>query len=259
MSGFLEFIDIVIWPLVVVIGIAFLWSGRGKQFVRSVLRRTRSVKAFGIEVELEIGEEDARRLKADLEENFRGYRDEVIVEFDRQVRRFDVGRLLARLAEEVIEPVLGSKADGYRCTVYVEDIVFKNVLYRLLNYYPGGDGRGSTYSIRYGIIGRSWRHEQSEHPQKVPDDRDALINTWGMTREEAASQKSPKSYMTYLLREKSGDPAVGMLFIESPHEIPGELEAALRDADAAVSLTGAVSAVMVKMRGKGPHLELFDN
>lgn len=258
MTDFLQFLDIIVWPLVTLAGICFLWSGRGTQFVRAILRNTRRIKAFGVELELG-GEDDARRLKVDLEENFRGYRDDVAVEFDRQAKRFDVARLLARVAEEVVEPAVNVTHDNrYRCTVYVEDIVFENVLYRLLNYYPGGDGKGSIYPSRFGIIGRSWRLGRSETPTEVPDDPEELITTWGMTREEAASQQSAKWYMTLILKHGQHDPPVGMLYLEAENAIPKSVIDNLESADCVAALTKGVASVMREMRGKGPYLELFD-
>jgi hypothetical protein len=254
-SDLLQFLDIVIWPLVIVGLIYFLTTEPGRQFTQAILASTRRIKAFGVELELG-GEEDARRIKLGLEERFASYRNEVIAEFDLQAKRFDVGRLLAQVADnEVKAAVKGAK--GYRCTVYVEDIVFKRVLYRLLDYYPGGDGKGSTYSSRFGIIGRSWRFGKSEKPTKVPDDPDELINTWGMTREEAVSQKDTKWYATYLLREHDEMPAVGLLYIESSEEIADDLLTRLDSANRVRFLTKAVGQTMEKIRDRGPYLEFF--
>jgi hypothetical protein len=257
----LQLLEIVIWPLVALAGILFLSSRRGAKFIRAILRHTRRIKAFGVELELG-DEEEARRLKVDLEKNFREYRDDVAVEFDLQAKRFDVARLLACVAEEVIEPAIDPQDDDrYRCTVYVEDIVFEDALYRLLNYYPGGDGKGKTFPTRFGIIGRSWRLARSEGPTKVPHDREELITTWGMTREEAASQLTSKWYMTFLLGKGRTDPAVGLLFVEADSEIPQSLMEELADAEteSVKSLTRSVASVMENIRDRGPYLELFDN
>lgn len=255
MSEFVEILNIVAWPLVAVVALWYLASNNGQRFVRSVLKRARRFKAFGVELEL-AGEEEARRLKADLERSFREYREEVAQEFERQARQFDVNRLLAEVAEKVIEPSMGDRR-AYRCTVYVEDIVFENVLFRLVDYYPGGTGQGSTYSTRFGIIGRSWRLGRSEQPEAVPDDPEELITTWGMTREEAASQSSKKWYLTLLLKEQDHDPPVGMLFVDAGKEIPPIAMERLQGDERVASLTKAVCLVMDNMRGKGPYLRLF--
>jgi hypothetical protein len=256
-SGFLEFLDIVIWPAVAIAGIGFLASGKGSRMAEAIFRNTRRIKALGVEFEFG-GEDDARRVKAGFEEALGSYREDVETEFDRQVKRFDLARLLAVVAEEVVEPAVCPRYNHYRCTVYVEDIVFKNVLYRLLDYYPGGNGKGSIYSSRFGIIGRSWRLGKSEGPTEVPDGREELITTWGMTREEAASQHTAKWYMTFLLETDGHEPPVGMLYLEAEKDVPASLADDLAAADSVRSLSKAVGLLMDNLREKGPYLELFD-
>lgn len=180
-------------------------------------------------------------------------------EFDRQVARFDISRLCAQVAEDVIEPTLGDRNAKYRCTVYVPDIVFKGALYRLLDYYPGGNGSGSVYSDRYGIIGRSWRLGEPLHEPTVPGDRKDLIEKWGMNREEAARQED-KSFATVLLREDREKPPVGLLYVESEGGVlADDLCARLESDPKVIALTEAVARLMAQMRGRGPSLELFQS
>jgi hypothetical protein len=246
----------VIWPVVVVVGIYALLSEPGRKVLKDLLASVKKLKAFGVELELG-NDEDARKLKLNLEDQFRTYRAEVIAEFDSQAKRYNVGRKLAKVVKEVIVPTLEDpKNKPYRCTIYVEDIVFKNALYRLLDYYPGGDGKGSTYSSRFGIIGRSWRLEKSQGPTEVSDDREALVNTWGMTLEEAASKQSAKWYLAYLLQDEE-ETAIGLLYIESESKLSGDLRSELDSAESVGILTTKVEKVMENMRGRGPELELF--
>ena len=215
----------------------------------------RRVKAFGVEFEL--GEEQGRRTKAALEEVFADYRREVQREFERQVERYDVARLFQTLAEDAIKPCVNPE-NTYRCAIYVPDIVFKNVLYRLTNYYPAGGGAGSIYASRYGIIGRSWRLDKNLQ-EDVPGNITALIVQWGMTLEEAASQE-PKTFATFLLREGEGMPPVGLVYAETAeHGFTEKIEPRLRTSVAKYPLIGAVASVMEEMRGSGPMLDLFEN
>jgi hypothetical protein len=206
-----------------------------------------------------LGEEQAGQIKASLEESFRGYRDTVNSEFARQADRYDIGRLCEAIAEEVIEPARKDSKEPYRCTVYVRDILFEDVLCRLIDYYPGGDGQGNIYSTRYGIIGRSWRLGKHLHETAVPDDRTELITDWGMTREEAARQ-SAKSFVTFLLAEEEKMPPVGLFYVESKeHAFEDDLRERLAESQAVVALTTATAGVMEKMLGRGPRLELFQS
>jgi hypothetical protein len=215
----------------------------------------RRVKAFGVEFEL--GEEQGRRTKVALEEVFEDYRRDVKREFERRVERHDVPRLLQALVEDAIKPFVEPE-EPYRCTIYVPDIVFKNVLYRLTDYYPAGGGAGSIYASRYGIIGRSWRLGVNLQ-EDVPGDPIVLIEQWGMTLEEAASQE-PKSFATFLLQASEGKPPVGLVYAETGKcGFERKLEPYLRTAASHYPLTRAVERVMEEMRGSGPMLDLFEN
>jgi hypothetical protein len=257
MDYVVDIVSALAWPALIAFLLWGLTTKRGRLAAERVLGPMRRVKAFG--VELELGEEEGRRIKATLEEEFEEFREQVEAEFDRQADQFDVGRLFAGVAEDVIEPLMGEGKQKYRCTIYVPDIVFKDVLYRLLDYYPGGDGRGSTYSARFGIIGRTWRLGESQFEKDVPGDRKTLITEWGMNREEAAGQES-KTFVTSLLSPKPGNPSVGLLYIEAEEGAFGEDPLAAIDAHPSVAdLTSAVAKVMEEMRGSGPRLELFKN
>jgi len=223
--------------------------------VAGVFGSMRRVKAFGVEFEL--AEEQGRRTKAALEEVFGDYRREVEKEFERQIERYDVPRLFQVLAENAIKPYVGKRGKTYRCAIYVPDIVFKNVLYRLTNYYPTGGGAGSIYASRYGIIGRSWRLDKGLQ-EDVPSDNEELIVKWGMTLEEAARQQ-PKTFATFLLRKGEGMPAVGLLYAETEHGFEEALEPRLQASTAVAPLTDAVARLMEEMRGSGPMLDLFEN
>ncbi len=214
----------------------------------------RRVKAFGIEFEL--GGEQARRTKAVLEDVLGDYRAEVRKEFKRQVEHYDVARLCQRLAEDAVKDCV--KPEGkYRCAIYVPDIVFENVLFRLTNYYPSGGGGGSIYASRYGIIGRSWRLEEDAQ-EPVPGDSRTLIIEWGMTLEEAAGQE-PKTFVTFLLKEGEGRPPVGLFYVESEDGFTDELGPHLKASESLAPLTEAVARVMAEMRGSGPMVDLFEN
>lgn len=257
MGYLVDIVEALAWPVLVAFLLWGLTRKAGLKAAERVLAPMRRVKAFG--VELELGEEEGRRIKATLEDEFKDFRDQVEAEFDRQVDQFDVSRLCAGVAEKVIEPLLKNDEVDYRCTIYVPDIVFKDVLYRLLDYYPGGNGRGSTYSERFGIIGRTWRLGESQYKEKVPGDRKTLITEWGMNREEAAGQED-KSFVTFLLEESEVIPFVGLLYIEADKEgFRQDPLPALRGDPRVAELTRAVSKVMAKMRGRGPRLELFKN
>jgi hypothetical protein len=251
-----EVLDTLAWPLVVAGIVLILSTKSGSEAFARILSPMRRVKAFGVEFEL--GEEQGRRIRASLEEEFGKYREEVESAFSLQAERHDVGRLCATVAHDVIGSLLPGNRD-YRCTVYVPDILFKGALYRLIPYYPGGGVVGAVYSERFGIIGRTWRLLESQYEETVPSEQITLITEWGMTPEEALGQEEDRSYLAFLLRTKPHAPPDGILYVEAKKKAFSEDPRKALDADPHVTeLAKAVSKVMHQMRGKGPLLRLFE-
>jgi hypothetical protein len=56
---------------------------------------------------------------------------------------------------------LPNGAKGLRATIHINDVIFPDYLYQLVDYYPGDGGAHRRFSQRYGIIGRSWRSKTS--------------------------------------------------------------------------------------------------
>ncbi len=257
-----ELIDALAWPVVVAIILLVLSTKSGSEAFAKILSPFRRVKV-GV-VEFELGEEEGRKFRASLEEEFRHYRDEVESAFTIQAERCDVGRLCAKVAHDVIGSLLKPGDRDYRCTIYVEDILFKGALYRLIPYYPGGGEVGSVYSERFGIIGRTWRLDESQYKKSVPANQRELIEQWGMTPEEALGQEEDMSYVALLLRTKPNAPPDGLLYVQAKKNA-FEQDPLARiengkgcvDDPQVVEMAEAVSKVMKEMRGKGPRLRLF--
>jgi len=251
-----EILDALAWPLVVAGIVLVLRTKSGSEAFARILSPIRRVKAFNVEFEL--GEEQGRRFRASFEEEFGEYREQVESAFSLQAERYDVGRLCATVAHDVIGNLLSENRD-YRCTVYVPDILFKGALYRLIPYYPGGGAVGAVYSERFGIIGRTWRLLESQYEENVPSEQVTLIKQWGMTPEEALGQEDDKSYVAVLLRTKLHAPPDGILYVEAKKEAFFEDPRKVLEADQQViELAEAVSKVMLQMRGQGPLLRLFE-
>lgn len=251
----IDLIGVVVWPLSVLTVAWWLRSQQGIRALNAVFGGLKRVSVFG--VELELSEEGATRFKADLEQTFTSYRADVDTLFDRALRKHDVYRHCAKVAKATLEPALNSGT--YRCTIYVPDILFENVLYRLTDYYPTGGGRGKTYSIRFGIIGRSWRLRESKYEPQVPGDARVLMSHWGMTDEESVTQEE-KSFITYVLSDEEGRPDIGLFFAESDTSgaFADNVCKRLDESAEVRALSRAVSELMHDLRDRGPMLELVE-
>jgi hypothetical protein len=259
-ASFSQWADLIkglAWPAAVFgIFVLLVATRTGKRFLIGLSGSVRRVKAGGIEIELKA--ETAAENKANLEEVFADYRRAVNSEFDRLVRAHHVKSLHDRLAENIITPKVQR---GVRSTVYVADILFASALYRLVGYYPRGGGRGLVYSIRYGIIGKTWRLEGNQH-ELVPTDQEQLVSLWGMTKPEAlhAVRDSARQGFACIIIE-SGDALVGLIYIDHKTSDGFSLsESACREIESSQefkALASAVGKVTSEIAGRGPQLAIF--
>jgi hypothetical protein len=249
----------VAWPVVALIAIAFLSIPWVRELLSTIFGRVSRLKGGGFEVELTA--ERSHEVKADLDTTVRDFRKRVKLEFDRQATVERVSERLETVYKEVIRPALSKPDHGFKATVYVQDVLFKNVLYRLVDYYPRGGGRGSTYSTRYGIIGRAWRLESSYY-QTVSSDSSTLIENWGMTLAETVRSGGPTatSFVCVVMRNTEGD-RVGLLFVQSEFEkaFSDDIVARLEQSSSVKGLSAAVDKVVRKILEAGqPPIALFD-
>jgi hypothetical protein len=273
MSTLVGILDAVAWPVAIVGIVVALTSRGGRLLLEPILGRIRRVQALGFGIELDA--ESARELKVTLEETLEGYRERARREFDRVNRVNEVPQLLADVANTVIAPAIEQTAAEverevsagsprpsreYHCAVYVPDILLGDALYRLTDYYPRGGGRGKTYSVRFGIIGRAWRLEASQEDGDVPHDPPQLIEKWGMTDAEArVVGHDDRAFIASILRHD--DRPVGLVYAEAgrPDAFTQGLANELASDPKAGRLAQAVAAVMHEMRALGPMLKVFEH
>jgi len=254
-SSSLQWVNAVAWPAVALVGIllaAFTW--RGRLLLSWIRDRLSKVEVFGIKVELT--REAARETRQSADEAFSTLRRRLEREFDRLAH----GNSVPELVEQV---VLGSMAVlkeqnedkepvELRCTVHVEDGLFDDDLYQLIDYYPNGGGRGRTFSYRRGITGKVWRSREPSAADKVPEKpttRDGLLRLifdWGMTEAEARDVGSGRpAFLAIPLITQQGV-EVGVLYMDSRTE-----SAFGNDTDASARREAIVAAIMSKLNETG--------
>lgn len=249
----IDFLDVVTWPFVVLTGLLLLvFSTSGQRLLQQL--RLQRVAGFGFEIEL--SPEGATELRVTLEQAFADYRSRAQTEFDRLSHKHKVDERLGRAVREAIEPLGGS---GLRCTVYVQDPLFKDGLYCLVDYYPDGRARGRTFSIRFGIIGRAWRKQESQLEEEVSSDRKMLVHEWGMTAQEAdVAQRRAADLMCVVLKD-DGE-IVGVLFASAdPGSFDKGDDTTVESHSETKRLAKAVALVTEEMRDREPAIRIFDH
>jgi hypothetical protein len=254
----------VLWPLFATGVIVFLATSRGRALVSQAFGRVTRMSALGLE--LEFNPERARQIERTLESKFDEYLAEELDEFDRIVRERGISRLRDRLATECIEPLLIEAArQEFRCTLYVQDLIFDEGLYQLLDYFPTGGGRGRVITKRFGLVGRAFRAEESQTDDEVPATTEGLVVQWGMTIDEALrAGKNRHSFSCVILKDSGGVPIGGVYVDAVPQKAFGENESARSDFELAIAdfaeskgLTAALAEVARDLRWRGPRIQLF--
>jgi len=191
-----QWVQALAWPLVGLVAVllaAFTW--RGHLLTSWVRDRLSKVEILGIKIELTA--QAARETRQSADEAFSVLDRRLRREFDRSCERYSIRESVEAVIRAAL-PTLeqqngGQPPENLRATVHVEDGLFADFLYQLIDYYPGGGGRGRAFSQRYGIIGIAWRSKLPSATGEVPvgpESRLALIRNWGMTDEEAAAAGS---------------------------------------------------------------------
>lgn len=219
-SHTVDVVEALAWPVVALVGICILaWLSRKANdrglpgILSAVASRVRRVNAFG--VELELNAESAARVRATIEEVFGDYRNQINRAFDRLVRIHGVTEAHQRTVDAAVAVLNDEAKDSYRSTLYVRDALFLDRLYQLVDYHPRGRGRGRTFSVRYGIVGRAWRLDRDQLEEDVPPTVEELVTKWGMTREEAAGAgHGHRSFAAVVLRNSTKH-RVGLLYIDA--------------------------------------------
>jgi hypothetical protein len=104
-------------------------------------------------------------VKNTQEEVLRGYRQQVIAQYDAVASQKQIADTVNRIIRDRTTPFFENQSlkPDFRCAVHVRDSLFQSSLYQLIDYLPrkwagiGKSSRGRAWSVRYGIIGRCWR------------------------------------------------------------------------------------------------------
>jgi hypothetical protein len=184
----------------------------------------RKIKAGGVEIELNAEEIDA--LRSHFTSSIKELTSKSEDEYTRIREYWRIYDYLEHAVSHALHRRL--KQEGIskfprdlRATLYVQDIVFVGYLYQFVDYYPTPTGSvGRRFSQRYGIIGRSWRLQESlGEGDAFATGKGAertLIEDWGMMRRETQSQiRNRPAYLSVMLRSPEKVFPIGLLYVDS--------------------------------------------
>lgn len=255
----------VAWPLSLLLALLLIaWNSRLRRLFGAGSRLVRKIRAGGIE--MEISSEAVDEVRQQLRGSFRELVGNARDEYERMADLQDLDRRLAAVIEQEVMPNFSNpRPADLRATLHVRDIIFRDYLYQLVDYYPKGGGAHRRFSQRYGIIGRSWRSRKSHGTGNAFGtyaSEESLVEEWGMTADEAHGMLNSKpSCLSVILR--SGGIETGILYMDSSSQ-----NAFGRDAEAqsfvenlekkplVVELGAAVERALAPLRTAAPNFDL---
>jgi len=272
MSSWASVLEAWAWPGAVLLAVVAIlvwvtYSTAARPVLGILFGRVRRISAFGVEFDL--SQAAAVQTRTNVEAGFDELRSKLKRQFDALVDSEGLNNKLLDMAENAVRPYLISKAARtYRCTIHIQDVLFEDALYQLLDYYPSGGGRGRTRSVRFGIIGRCARLNQPDMQADVTTNAEKLVEAWAMTTAEAAVVGRDRRSFAAIPLFDGHRQFLGIFYVDAvprnawvppPRaEFDGHpLCDRIQDYADQCGLTAALSRIMSEMRRTGPRLRLI--
>jgi hypothetical protein len=230
-SDLVEVFSAVAWPggivlLVLVILLFVRFSRTIQQLFGIAISAVQRIEIAG--VKLEIDTSVVAEVKKFVGGSLENLMKKAKSQYDRMARHVLVQERLADVVRTGLRQILAqhgfaTRPDDLRATIHVPDIVFRDYMYQLVDYYPNAyraKTAGRRLSQRFGIVGRAWRLRKSMGRGRAvsgPDASNQLIMYWGMQPDEADdhSHHRPATLCVMLIDPEDNDTRVGLLYIDS--------------------------------------------
>jgi hypothetical protein len=264
-----EQILVLVWP--VVIGILVLYTLNSKKSIEALTRLGSLISSVKIPGGLELNFQTAAAIKTTQEEVLKSYRRQVIGQYSSVDAKYQISSTVSRIIEDKIKPFFDSQSlnPDFRCTIHVRDILFENSLYQLIDYLPrkwttlGKGGRGRAWSIRFGMMGRCWRLEQTEYQGSVPTDQIKLMTDWGMTKAEAETSSRSQTLFCHMIFANNKSPLASFYLDAENKDAFGDkakmdaLEGTVAAAITEYHLDDALQKVWGDLQPTAPFIEIY--
>lgn len=290
-NGWIQFWIAALWPGVTIFLAFLIWSSPTLvSATRQIVGRITKVSGPG-GFAVELTPQAAKEIRAKIGDTLDELAKKADLGYGRAVMFGRIWQRLGHVMRVALPAALNTEGlpvtRPLRGTVHVPDIIFKEYLYQLTKYYAlVEDGTtvegkpGRRFSMRFGIIGRAWRLQESvgvgnalpvtaqivAPTERLDAQTKELIKDWGMFEEEArpGSHGNP-AYLCIML--KSHDIIEGLLFIDSKEQNAFGNDAgnptqaqnvanALEEHVLVRSLADALAEEMKKLRESGPFLQV---
>ncbi|HEV2818167.1 MAG TPA: hypothetical protein VGW40_13215 [Allosphingosinicella sp.] len=189
--------------------------------IRALIGRSGTFSLWGITITLESNESVRRTVGAAMER----LDGEISNLYIRNLAGTKIGSAFSDVKGEIdrVFEQLGIRlrAIEHRATLYVPGFA-SHELIQATSYYGAGldvskEVVGRRFSVRYGMVGKSWRLRRPLYNPRVDNQADALIRDWGLTQGEATEQgQSSKQLIGLPIIERAGDvEPLGVIYLEA--------------------------------------------
>lgn len=221
----------VAWPVAIVLLLLILlfaiWGSRTiQQLFGIAISAVQKIEIAGVKLDIDTSVVD--EVKKFVGGSLGKLMEKARSQYAKMARQFLVEERLAEVVRVGLRDILvqhgfAAWPDDLRATIHVPDIVFKDYMYQLVDYYPNAyraKTAGRRLSQRFGIVGRAWRLQQSMGRGRAvsgPDASDQLVMYWGMQKDQAddRSDHRPATLCVMLIDAQDHNNRVGLLYIDS--------------------------------------------
>lgn len=208
---------------VIIFSCLVIASERLRYFIVDIFRNFRQISIFGFSIDA--SPDSAKKLDQRVALQISLFRNEINLFISREVKRFNIYKNLKKLFNEEIllhckniHEEFRSEDWGVRATIHMKDPVSLDNFVQICDYFPPTGGRSSfrRRSLRFGVIGLSWRMEKSIYIKSVDvDDKDEYIVRWGAFDAEVDKMLNKRPSVCAIPLKDSDDSVVGILYMDS--------------------------------------------
>jgi hypothetical protein len=215
----------ILWVIVFLGILVYLFQSPGVlRILSSFFGLLRSFKGFGLELNFAEHNKANEEIHIAFQKIFTELRKQIKTHIKLFTQRKNLQEVIGKISKDIANDIKQIKSEqrdiDYRCTIHVPDMLFEQFLCQLVNYEPRGKGIGRSWSIFYGIIGRTWRSKEYEvlhlSPERSREDVFKCIREYGMTQNQAdVAAQGMSSFMCIPIKDSNNGDMLGVFYMDA--------------------------------------------
>jgi hypothetical protein len=226
-----EIIEHLAWPVTFLITLCILL--RNVEPIGKAFRNLPAIRKITLrDIEVELAHENYDQLKQDTDKVFRDLISKTDFEIGQFASAAQISAYLANFSRFLFSALPIASRNSLdaepRVVAYIVDPVFEDQLYQVTHYCRPTTGRfhlseskapGRRFSIRYGIIGRAARVQESQIIGDAfigtEEAKRQLILEWSMLPDQAAEAAKKPSCLALAIKDPKSKTFLGIVYADS--------------------------------------------